>query len=298
MSGPIVNNSLEKILLLLDKSEDSHCQLAIRKFIYKHLEDMIDDTKHVDNDSNNRLDIVINKFKQIFLSQEIEKYFILPTQYKQKDDKLTILGIDSLPNLELNYEEKKLLKSIVEKQLLESINSYLTKYEENGGNLTEVMKKKESLAKEQLLKMNDLDILHWKNKIDEICKAYCQDINTCHNLLNEWQRLKYEDMKTLNQQKAQSILLQNQVTDLQTRIVKLQYSLQMFRETPETLEAFEILDRKLEEKLMDIQTEVKNKKLLSKQYHDLLGTEYDDILNKYLELRAIIKKDERLLSSL
>lgn len=157
---------------------------------------------------------------------------------------------------------------------------------------------KDSIMKQQLLDFNKLDVSHWKDKIDETLDEYQRHILICAELLEEWLQLKHVDIGNFNTKNAQSKLLEAEILEIQAKATKIKYTISMFNETSVTLDAFRILDRKLDEKLDDILLEIKKKKILSKQYQDLRGTEYDDILRRYLDLRSTIEKEERLLNSL
>ncbi|XP_057328992.1 uncharacterized protein LOC130669873 [Microplitis mediator] len=280
--------SLNKILEALAKCEESMYQIAHRKLIYKSLENII-------ADNNNLKPELLDKLKQIILANKINKYLVLPND---SNEKCTLLGIMETPKPEFNCEERRIIKFAVETEVLKSINSFISKYEEYGGNLIEAMGTKDSIMKQQLSEFNKLDITYWKDKIDDTFDEYQRHILICAELLEEWLQLKHEDVENFNSKKAKSKLLEAEILEIQTKIMKIKYTISMFTETSITLDAFKIINQKLDDKLDEILLEIKKKKILSKQYQDLRGTEYDDILKRYLELRFTIEKEERLLNSL
>lgn len=284
--------SIDKTLNDIGKCEETMCELAHLKLIYECLE-------YLTTDNSTILSIELRqKLQRIITAHSIDKYYKLPSSTKDCDDKLTILGILNIPKPELNHEEKKIIKTKLEEELLKRINSFIATYEEYGGNLIEAMGTTESTARQELSKLDDSVVPHWKNKIDEMCNEYCRDLIICGDLLDEWQRLKHDDIEELDYKKAQTKLLQAEIAELQGKITKLQCAIKMFKETPITLDAFKTINNYLIEKNDNIQTEIKKKKLLLKEFNDLQGTEFDEILKRYTDLCITIEKDERLLNNL
>ncbi|KAG8042295.1 hypothetical protein G9C98_004929 [Cotesia typhae] len=280
--------SLNKILEVLTKCEESIYQIAHRKLIYQSIENIASENDKLQPE-------LLDKLKQMLLVHKIDKHLVLPND---NNSKLTLLGIEEIPKPEFNYEERKAIKLAVETVVLKRINCFISRYEEYGGNLIEAMGTKDSIMKQQLLDFSKLDVSHWKDKIDETLDEYQRHILICAELLEEWLQLKHVDIGNFNTKNAQSKLLEAEILEIQAKATKIKYTISMFNETSVTHDAFRILDRKLDEKLDDILLEIKKKKILSKQYQDLRGTEYDDILRRYLDLRSTIEKEERLLNSL
>ncbi|KAK0163643.1 hypothetical protein PV327_007306 [Microctonus hyperodae] len=290
--------SLEKISNDLAKCEDTICQKAILELIFKCVESVSAAEEKNEYCMTMTPELLI-KLRQVILANNIEKYLKLPSlKDRQNDDKLTILGIMNIPIVEFSRDEKKIIKSAVESELLNRIHSFLIRYEKFGGNLIETMGNNESIARQNLFKFNEIILPHWNNKINEMCNEYHRNIFICYDLLNEWQKLKHDDMEELTLKKAQSKLCQAQIAEIQAHLTKMTCAIKMFKEIPVTAQAFIILARTVEEKLSNIQAEIKIKKGLLKQYEDLRGTEYDDILRRYLDICSTIEKDERLLNSL
>lgn len=146
--------------------------------------------------------------------------------------------------------------------------------------------------------VNDNVISHWRDKLEDVINEYQRDILKCDELLNEWQKYKFNDMEELNLKKADEKYLQAQIAEAQAKITKITCSIKMFKETPMTIDAFKKLSNDLDDKINTIETEIKKKKELKKQYEELQNTEYDDVLKRYLDLCATIKKEERLLEML
>lgn len=120
--------SLEKISNDLAKCEDTICQKAILQLIFECVESVsaVEEKKEYYMTMTPEL---LNKLRQAILTNNIEKYLKLPSlKDRQNDDKLTILGIINIQVLEFSRDEKKIIKSAVESQLLNKIHSFLMRY--------------------------------------------------------------------------------------------------------------------------------------------------------------------------
>lgn len=284
------NKNLDKTLQKLTKCEKSIVELAKLKLIYECLENIT---------TNNQLPSDLNnKLEQILLSHNVEKYLHLPTDTKHGNIKSSLLGIMDVKKPELTVDEKKVIRKILENNINIRTNSFIKKFEEAGGNYREALDNDKSGVHNDLTMVNDNIISHWRDKLEELCNEYQRDILKCDELLNEWQKYKFNDMEELNLKKADEKYLQAQIAEAQAKITKITCSIKMFKETPITIDAFKKLSHDLDDKINNIESEIKKKKALKKQYEELQNTEYDDVLKRYLDLCSTIKKEERLLEML
>lgn len=130
-----------------------------------------------------------------------------------------------------------------------------------------------------------------------MCLEHKRDLVNCLKTLEQWCKLQH-DIQEKSLKIAESLLLQTEVAELKAKITKLSCTLRMYRETPMTIDAFKILNNSLDEKITNINYEIADKKALKKAYESLHGTEYDEILRKYLETCHIINKKKKLLDKL
>lgn len=173
--------------------------------------------------------------------------------------------------------------------------SFLPRYAKLGGNTRDP---RDLDNAPYLIRFNESLLTDWKEKIGEVCNEYQRDVMKLAELLEDWKKLKYDDVEEINVKRAGTKLLQAQIAEIQARITKLSCTLKMLRETPTTISAFKTISHDLNEKIANVEGEIRKKKLLKRQYEDLQGTEYDEVLKRYLDLCATIKKEERLLEML
>lgn len=105
-------------------------------------------------------------------------------------------------------------------------------------------------------------------------------------------------MSQANLEKAGHLLLQAQIAELQAKLTKLSCTIKMFKETSTTMDAFKMLNQAIEEKLKAVQDEIRKKEELKKLYDNLKNTEYDEVLENYLQLCNAIKKKKHILNKL
>lgn len=144
----------------------------------------------------------------------------------------------------------------------------------------------------------DIPAVEWKNKIEELILQCKNDSLKYIKLIDRWNKMKYEDMNQAYLEKAEHLLLQAQVAELQAKLTNLSCTIRMFKETPTTIVAFKMLNQLAEEKLKAIQDEIRQKEDLKKLYDNLRNTEYDKILENYSQLCNAIKKKKHILDKL
>lgn len=165
------------------------------------------------------------------------------------------------------------------------------------GSTKDLLKNNESMLRSQFQQKADMENVHWKDKIDEVCMEYQRDLRICKKMLNEWNDLKLK-MNQKNTKDAENLFLQAQIAELKAIITKLSCTIRMYKETPVTVNAFKILNSSLDDRIASIDEEVAQQIELKKAYDALRSTEYDEILRKYLELSHIIQKKKKLLYQL
>lgn len=152
------------------------------------------------------------------------------------------------------------------------------------------MKKNESKEYQQISEVFETDFLNWKNKILEECAKYEKDILEYKSLFNDWVNLKHGDMNDIQYKKAESLLVQVQVSEVQAKITKLSCILKMFQATPMTLNAYQIVNSNLDSEISKLNEEILKKEATLQLYEDLAGTEYDQISQRYQEICEAIEK--------
>lgn len=153
-------------------------------------------------------------------------------------------------------------------------------------------------ANSHLQDNTDLEILKWKNKFENIYEEYKNCLSQCADMMNEWKKLKNTDINEVYNKKAQILLLQSQVVEVQAKMAKLSCLIKMYTETPTTVDSYRILSETLDDKLLELSNEIKRKETLKKLYLDLENTEYDNILKTYLHLCSAIKKKKQIMEML
>lgn len=109
--------SLNKILEVLTKCEESIYQIAHRKLIYQSIENIASENDKLQPE-------LLDKLKQMLLVHKIDKHLVLPND---NNSKLTLLGIEEIPKPEFNYEERKAIKLAVETEVLKRINCFISR---------------------------------------------------------------------------------------------------------------------------------------------------------------------------
>lgn len=150
----------------------------------------------------------------------------------------------------------------------------------------------------KFLEYYDVPAVQYKNKMEDLILQCESDLLNYINLIDKWNKLKYEDMSQAYLQKTGYLLLQAQVAELQAKITKLSCTIRMFKETSTTVDAFKMLNRLVEEKLKTIMDEIRQKEDLKKLYDNLKNTEYDQVLLIYSQLYNAIKKKKHILDML
>ncbi|CAK9816905.1 hypothetical protein ANTPLA_LOCUS9162 [Anthophora plagiata] len=241
---------------------------------------------------------VVTKIKGLLLIHELNKYMHLPSTLKNIQEELTILGIVDLPKYDLSYEEVLDTKCCVESLLREKIHNFILRYEQQGGNMKEVLRLTDCNMRKKLFESYEVQLLQWKDKIEELCAQYEADIMKCNSLMNSWNELKYKDTSKFYSEKAKYILLQAQVAEVQAKITKLSCIMKMYKETPITIDAHRMLNTAIDEKLFSVMSEIEEKENLKKQYESLQNTEYDEVLKTYSDLCKAIKIKKQILEKL
>ena len=171
------------------------------------------------------------------------------------------------------------------------------RYENLGGSTKDIVKNNESILRSRFQQKSELENLHWKDKIDEVCLEYKRDLLHCLKLLREWNELRNK-INEKNTKDAERLLLLAEIAETKAIITKLSCTIRMYKETPTTVDAFKILNEHLDEKIASVNEEIAEKTELKKAYDVLRSTEYGGILKKYLELCHIVKKKRILLHKL
>lgn len=169
------------------------------------------------------------------------------------------------------------------------------RYEELGGDVKKALKSNECNVHSKFSEYYDIPAVEWKNKIEELILQCKSDSLKYIKLIDRWNKMKYEDMTQAYLEKAEHLLLQAQVAELQAKLTNLSCTIRMFKETPTTIDAFKMLNQLVEEKLKAIRDEIHQKEDLKKLYDNLKNTEYDKILENYLQLCNAIKKKKHIL---
>lgn len=172
------------------------------------------------------------------------------------------------------------------------------RYEALGENVQEILKSNEYNICNKFLQCSDTPVVRWNNKIEELFLQYESNLSRYTVLINQWTKLKYEDMSQLQLEKTGYLHLQANVAELQAKITRLSCAIRMFQETPITLDAFKRLNQLVENKLKTVAGELEQRENLKKLYDNLKNTEYDQVLEVYLQLCNAIKKKKRLLAML
>lgn len=150
----------------------------------------------------------------------------------------------------------------------------------------------------KFLELYDVPAVRWKNKIEDLILQCENDLLKYVNLMDNWNKLKYEEMSQAYLEKTGYLLLQAQVAELQAKITKFSCTIRMFKETSTTVDAFKMLNRLVEEKLKIITDEIHQKEDLKMLYDNLKNTEYDQVLLIYSQLCNAIKKKKHILDKL
>ncbi|XP_015189723.1 PREDICTED: uncharacterized protein LOC107073548 [Polistes dominula] len=239
-----------------------------------------------------------DKLKGLLESYEINKIKDISITLKQGLEDLSILGIQDFPKYKLSYEERLNVKACVDALMQEKLHDFLLKYEELGGNVKELQKLNSLNTNNQLTENTDLELLKWKDKFDNILAHYKDRLIQSTDLINEWRKVKNEDVKEIYDKKAQILSLQSQIAEVQAKVAKLTCLIKMYTETPKTIESYKILNNTLDDKMLELSNEIKRKSHLKKLYLDLQNTEYDNILKTYLHLCSAIKKKKQIMEML
>ncbi|KYN04743.1 hypothetical protein ALC62_04379 [Cyphomyrmex costatus] len=238
-----------------------------------------------------------SKLQTLLLIHELDKYMYLPSTTKHMQDKLVLLGICDLPSCDLNSDEKLEVKCCIETMLREIIYDMILRYEALGGNVKEASKDNCKIHN-KFLEYHDVPAVQWKNKIEDLIVQCENDLLKYINLMDKWNKLKYEDMNQAYLEKTGYLLLQAQVAELQAKITKLSCTIRMFKETSTTIDAYKMLNQLVEKKLKIITDEIRQKEDLKKLYDNMKDVEYDQVLLIYSQLCNAIKKKKHILDML
>ncbi|XP_076282555.1 uncharacterized protein LOC143210018 [Lasioglossum baleicum] len=241
---------------------------------------------------------IVKKLTGLLLMHEIDKYMHLPSASIKAQEKMTLLGITDLPECDLTYEEKLDVKCYVEALLCEKTHDFVLSYEELGGNMKEVTRSNDNNTRKKLFQPYEVELYQWKDKIEELCEQYKADIARCKTLMDSWNNLKYIKLNRIYLEKAEYMLMQAEVAEVQAKITKLSCIMRMFKETPITVTAYKTLNSILDEKLSAKMNEINQKENLKRQYDSLQSVEYSSILKTYLELNKAIQKKKQILEKL
>ncbi|XP_014224923.1 uncharacterized protein LOC106651087 [Trichogramma pretiosum] len=285
------NSDYTKINQALRSVEDSTAEYAILQMMYECLQNTIDsEASGMDNKT-------LNKLRDLVSIHEIKKHLHLPNNSKDHKDELSLLGIIDLPKYEFTYEEQLSIKNCLETKAKEKLDKFIQIYKSYVGTIKNLSKNNESMLCQRFQQKGELENIHWKEKIEEVCYEYQRDLLYCLELLKQWEDIKSRVNKK-NTKDAENLLLQAEIAEKKAMITKLTCTIRMYLETPVTVDAFRILNNSLDDKLASVTQEIQTKNDLLKAYSALNGTEYDEILRKYLEICHVIKKKKKLLEQL
>ncbi|XP_049765292.1 uncharacterized protein LOC126094779 isoform X1 [Schistocerca cancellata] len=85
---------------------------------------------------------------------------------------------------------------------------------------------------------------------------------------------------------------------LKLRILECRISLAFYSEEPQQIEALELLEVLLKEKLSELRTELQKLQSTTTQYNMLKGTEYDAILHQYIDVLRKLKEQAWTLNQM
>ncbi|XP_043255624.1 uncharacterized protein LOC122399196 [Colletes gigas] len=285
------SNHLQKIAKCLTQCEESIGEHVKSKIILECIKEASLNIK------GTLCENVVSKLKGLLLIHELNKYMYMPSILKNLQESI-ILGITDLPKYTLSCEEVIDVKCYVETLLRERIHSFILRYEYLGGNVKEAIRSTECNVHKTLFEIHDVEMLQWKDKIEEICAQYETDIMKYRTLIDKWNKLKYKDVNQIYLERAEFVLLQAQVAEVQAKITKFKCIMRMYKETPVTIDAYRILNATIDEKLFITTNEFKEKENLNKQYESLKNSEYDEVLKTYLHFCKAIKTKKQILENL
>lgn len=286
------SNPLTKIIKSFTACQNSISEYARARLIFECIEEVCL------NKNNVLPEETVKKLRGLLQLHEINKIKNCSLKSKHISQDLSILGIIDYPEYKLSYEEKLNIKACVETLIREKIHDFLVRYQELGGNLPELQRLNGLEASSKLQENVDLELLEWKDKFENICAQYKNYLLYCADMTNEWMKIKNVDINEVYYEKAKSLLLQSQIAEVQAKIIRLTCLTKMYMETPTTIDAYKILSKTLDDKLFEINSEIKKKENLQKLYLDLQNTEYDNILKTYLHLSNAVKKKKQILQML
>ncbi|XP_033219558.1 uncharacterized protein LOC117174498 isoform X1 [Belonocnema kinseyi] len=223
-----------------------------------------------------------------------------PINSKQLQEDITFFGVNDVAKFEINDSDNLEVKSVIEAKLREDIHDFIIRYSDLGGNLKDVPKNLDKLNKhfrQICCQKNELQLLNWKKKINEIYIMYEKHLMMICKLLIGWPHVKGKLNET-QFKNTEDILLQVQFTETQTNISKLSCKLRMFLESPACINALKTLSMNLDTKIHEIDCEIQRKSNFKKEYEDLKSTEYDEILKKYTDMCNAVKKKKMLYDRL
>ncbi|KYQ51767.1 hypothetical protein ALC60_09128 [Trachymyrmex zeteki] len=283
--------AIEKTIKLLISCEESISEHVKINIIYQCIKKASLNPKDVLSKST------ASKLRMLLSIHELDKCMHLPSTTKYMQDKLILLGICDLPSCHLNYDEKLEVKCCIETMLRETIHDTILRYEALGGNVKEASKN-DCKTHNKFLEYYNVPAVQWKNKIQDLILQCESDLLKYINLMDKWNKLKYEDINQVYLEKTGYLLLQAQVAKLQAKITKLSCTIRMFKETSTTINAFKMLNQLVEKKLKMVTDEIRQKEDLKKLYDNMKDTEYDQVLLIYSQLCNAIKKKKHILDML
>ncbi|XP_076246801.1 uncharacterized protein LOC143186869 [Calliopsis andreniformis] len=285
-------NHLQKAVKYLTLCEESIGEFAKNEIVLDCLKEVSLNKKGTLSEG------VTNKLRGLLSIHELNKYMRLSlpaTSLGNVQEESSVLGITDFPKYDFTHEEVLDIRCYVETLLREKIHEFVLRYENLGGNMKEVLKSTNCNMRKKLFEPYEIQLFGWKDKIEELCSQYEADILKAIALINQWNTLKYQDTNQIYLEKAEYLLLQAQVAEMQAKITKLSCIIKMFKETPITIDAHRILNAAVDEKLFVVMNEIKEKENLRSQYEKLKNTEYDEVLKTYLHFCQAIKKKKQIL---
>ncbi|XP_043480936.1 uncharacterized protein LOC122510386 [Leptopilina heterotoma] len=237
------------------------------------------------------------KLGKILLINEAIKCQNFPSNSENIQEPIAFLGVLDTIKRELDEKTKLAIKSFIEAKLRERIFNFTSRYSELGGKIKETSKNRETVNSKVNSQNNELILLNWSKKIDEIHLTYKKSLHNFFELLTTWGECKIA-LSESRFKSTESSLIQAQLVETQTIISKLSCHLRLFLETPSTIKSFRILKTTLDNKLNEIDDEIQRKLAKQKEYDDLKCTEYDDILKKYIDICNAVKKRSLILDRL
>lgn len=263
-------------------------KLEYRKNIqYKIILSIIEEYVQEDNTINSALK---QKIKNIILGHRVSQMLLL-----DHNEHTSLLGIEKINNVSLNYLEGNTLQEVLKSKLKEqniNIQKQLSKTDkEHNNNCVE-----KSFNDILQLSGEEKVMLNTREKLKSEQELYVQNLLELQKVLLEISDLRLKTIPEGVERKIKHLQAQDKINSLKAVFTEEKFRVDIFTETNCSLEAYKELIKDIKQQQSIYQKEIQELEELKEKYKQVSCKQFDDILASYKQYKSSLEQKKRLFN--